>query len=144
MNARTVARRAVLFGLAAVVLVYVVELLGGVAVGIKRQGASQHHLVSVFRALCEYHEAKGRWPGSLLDAAGCGLIGESWTVDPISHRPLLYHPEAEAGTNAILLAQPEAVRIGLWPFVATRRLGVQADGEVVGLPAHDARVDEAK
>ena len=56
-------------------------------------------------------------------------------MDPMTMRPLLYYPDAEPGTKAILFAQPEARRMGLWPFVGTQRIGVRADGRCVDLEA---------
>ena len=65
-------------------------------------------------------------------------------VDPVSHRPLVYHPGAPLGTRAILLAQPEPREVGLWPFARIERLGVRADGMLVRLQDDSREVRETK
>jgi hypothetical protein len=52
-------------------------------------------------------------------------------VDPISDRLWLYYPDAEFGTGAVLVVQPEALRVGLWPFITFRRWWLLVDRRLV-------------
>ena len=144
MNAKKVATRITLGVLVAAVLLYAVEFGANVAVGIHKQSARGVCLAFVYRDLCIYRKSNGQWPGSLSDATKRqgSLLGEAETLDPISHLPLLYYPDAKPGTKAILLAQPEPLELGLWPFVRMKRLGIRADGRIVHLHGDESEDDD--
>ncbi|MGA2031913.1 MAG: hypothetical protein ABSG68_06640 [Thermoguttaceae bacterium] len=102
-----------------------------------KQGTRGMYLMRAYHFLCTYRERNGRWPPSLkvMVKQPYALDYQSCIFDPISHGPVLYYPNAEAGTSAIILAQPEPLKAGLWPFITTHRWGVRADGRIVNL--HD-------
>ena len=90
------------------------------------EGAAVRQMVSTYDALREFRKRNGRWPKALSVVMG------GTGVDPsCSYRPFLYFPGAKPGTGAILLAQPEAIKVGLWPFITIERMGVRADGKLV-------------
>ncbi|MGA2064045.1 MAG: hypothetical protein ABSG86_03705 [Thermoguttaceae bacterium] len=151
MIAKRTVIRFLLWGLlATAALAYAFVFLSDWAVAQHRQGARYCYLSTLKAGLWTCYERNGRWPQTLRRMA----IEEWWggvdpvdpasgrplpdrelakLVDPISDRLWLYYPDAEFGTEAILVAQPEALSVGLWPFVTVRRWGLQADGRPVEL-----------
>ena len=112
------------------------------------QGAAVTGMRVVYNDLCNYRERHGRWPQNLVEAAKekgahSGLDGGEVT-DLVSRRPFLYYPDAKPGTHAVLFAQPEPHRIGLWPFVMTERLGIRADGRFVDIQDGEREADDSK
>jgi len=130
------------------VLAYALFSFGDRAVAQHIQGARHLCLSDLKVGLWKYHERNGRWPQTLRRMA----IEEWWggvdAVDPASGRPLpdrelaklvdpisdrlwLYYPDAEFGTGAVLVVQPEALRVGLWPFITFRRWWLLVDRRLV-------------
>ncbi len=136
-----------LVGLVAIALAwYALDLFVHCAVAGHVQGMAASNMVHVYKDLCKYRERNRRWPKSLPDAVKEkeASIGEGDIVDRVSDRPLLYYPDAKPGTKALLLAQPEPLEIGLWPFVTTERLGIRADGKFVNVKGDEKEVDDSK
>ena len=136
MKRRRTAVRIFLCALICIVLVYMVEWCGNVGVRMHQRSARALALAVIYRDLCSYRETNGKWPQSLEEAAKRqgSFSSEQYIFDPISHQPFLYFRDAEPGTKMILLAEPEPLKMGLWPLTVMQRRGVQADGEFVDLP----------
>jgi hypothetical protein len=125
-------------------ILLVIGLCGYILAFIGHWGVAGHMQVlvagkmrTVYVGLGKCLKKRGRWPQSLMEAVKYpeAELSERSALDPITERPLSYYPDAKPGTKAILLAQPEARRMGLWPFARMERLGIRVDGIFVDLEA---------
>ncbi len=110
-------------------------LVGCHATNVAHQTSAQAFGVGdLYRVLRTYEEANGRWPEDPMQAATERRPADTIeTRDPISHRPLLYYPDAKPGSKKVLLAVPVPVRLHVWPFVIEKRPAILADGTHVDL-----------
>ena len=151
VSTKKAATRIIFGGVVAIALAYYALLLFGCwANDTHVQGAAARNMIFVYEDLYKYHERNGRWPQNLMEAAkqqgssSSHFIRGGDIVDLVSHRPLLYYPDAKPGTHAILLAQPEPNKIGLWPFITMRREGIRADGKLVDVQGDEREVDDSE
>ena len=111
-------------------LVYIALFLGNLGNAQHQQVARETGLARVYSELCRYRARRGHWPKTLLELTSQeeALLTQGDLLDPISHRPLIYCPDTQPGTQATLLAQPDPTQVGLWPFMTTWRNGIRANG----------------
>jgi len=103
--------------------VYIGRLVG-------KETLTECQLLQLRDDLDAYYNKYHKWPDDLKHLLKQNGLAEYTPTDPISHKALLYFPDAASGTEAILVAQPEPFRTRLWPFGKMKRWVATANGEL--------------
>ena len=136
MNKVTV--RVAKVAVAIILIVYAYMFFWSWAFYMHKASATAFELGMTYKSVCKYRDKNGRWPDR-LDQAPLGGDFVPPTCDPIFHKPWLYSSNAKPGTNAILLAWPEPLEVGVWPIIIRHREVIRANGDREDIGGAEAR-----